>query len=183
MTIVRILLTIAALISLTSLQVSYGVIICEKLPVEVCAFSVSSSGARCLLEKSILRDGSLQYECQRSDVMAENMNELIETEECMNACGVERMTVGLSTDTLEERGFIKNLCSPRCYNNCPNIIDLYYNLAAGEGVYLPRVCEAHRSGDRRMTSEFISPAVAPVAPIIFGNPPISPVMAPSPSFS
>jgi hypothetical protein len=25
------------------------------------------------------------------------------------------------------------LCSPECVNNCPNIIDLYINLAAGEG--------------------------------------------------
>jgi hypothetical protein len=63
------------------------------------------------------------------------MNELIETEECMNACGVERMTVGMSTDSLAERGFTNKLCSPRCYNNCPNIVDLYFNLAAGEGTY------------------------------------------------
>jgi hypothetical protein len=34
--------------------------------VEVCAFSVSTSGARCVLEKSILRDGNVQYECQVS---------------------------------------------------------------------------------------------------------------------
>ena len=72
---------------------------------------------------------------QRSEVIAENLNELIETEECVNACGVERMTVGMSTDSLVERGFTKKLCSPRCYNNCPNIVDLYFNLAAGEGTY------------------------------------------------
>jgi len=33
---------------------------------EICAFSVSSSGARCVLEMSILRDGNMQYECQVS---------------------------------------------------------------------------------------------------------------------
>jgi len=73
---------------------------------------------------------------QSSEVIAENMKELIETDECVNACGVERMTVGMSTDSLAESGFTKKLCLPRCYNNCPNIIDLYFNLAAGEGTLL-----------------------------------------------
>ena len=39
---------------------------CEQLPIQVCAFSVSSSGARCVLEKSVLTDGDVQYECQVS---------------------------------------------------------------------------------------------------------------------
>jgi len=34
--------------------------------VEVCAFSMSSSGARCVLEKSIFGDDNVQYECQVS---------------------------------------------------------------------------------------------------------------------
>lgn len=179
MAIARLLLTISALISIISLQVVYGGIVCEKLPVEVCAFSVSFSGARCVLEKSILRDGNVKYECQTSEVVAENMKELIETEECMNACGVERMTVGMSTDSIAERGFTNKLCSPRCYNDCPNIVDLYFNLAAGEGVYLPRLCQAHRSGDRRMMSEFGSYAAAP-ATIGFGDTTVAPTSAPSP---
>jgi len=33
---------------------------------EVCAFSVSSSGERCVLEKSMSRDGNVMYECQVS---------------------------------------------------------------------------------------------------------------------
>jgi len=103
MAIARLLFTISALISVISLRVVFGGIVCEKLPVEVCAFSVSTSGARCVLEKSIFSDGNVQYECQRSEVIAENLNELIETEECVNACGVERMTVGMSTDSLAER--------------------------------------------------------------------------------
>jgi len=179
MAVARLLLAISALISVICLQVVYGGIVCEKLPVEACAFSVSSSGARCVLEKSILRDGNVHYECQTSAIIVDSMNELIETEECMNACGVERMTVGMSTDSLAEGGFTKKLCAQRCYNNCPNIIDLYFNLAAGEGVYLPRLCEAHRSGDRRMMSEFVSFAVAP-ATIGFGDLTISPTSAPSP---
>lgn len=179
MAVTKLLLTVSALLSVISLQVVYGGIVCEKLPVEVCAFSVSSSGARCVLEKSILRNSNVQYECQTSEVVAENMNELIETDECITACGVERMTVGLSTDSLAERGFTNKLCSPRCYNNCPNIIDLYFNLAAGEGVYMPRLCEAHRSGDRRMMEEVLSSALAP-STIGFGESTISPSSAPSP---
>jgi hypothetical protein len=182
MAVARILLTVSALISLISLQGAYGGIVCDKLFVEVCAFSVSSYGARCVLEKSMVRDGNAQYECQTSEVIAENRNEWIETEECMKACGVERMAVGMSTDSLAERAFTKKLCSPRCYNNCPNIVDLYFNLAAGEGIYLPRLCEAHRSGDRRMMGEFVSFAVAP-ATTGFGDLTISPTPAPSPASS
>jgi len=179
MAVASLVFVISVLISVFSLQIAYGGIVCEKLPVEVCAFSVSTSGARCVLEKSILRDGDVQYECQTSKIIADSMNELIETEECMKACGVERMTVGMSSDSLAERGFTNKLCSPRCYNNCPNIVDLYFNLSAGEGVYLPRLCEAHRSGDRRTMSEFVSFAVAP-ATIGFGDITISPTSAPSP---
>jgi hypothetical protein len=32
--------------------------------VEVCAFSVSSSGNRCVLEKALMMDGTLQFQCQ-----------------------------------------------------------------------------------------------------------------------
>ena len=75
----------------------------------------------------------INYDMQTSDVIAESKNELIETKECMKSCGVETMTFGMSTDSLAERGFTKKLCSPRCYDNCPNIIDLYFSLAAEEG--------------------------------------------------
>jgi hypothetical protein len=38
---------------------------CEELPTEYCAFAVSSSGARCVLEKQIHASGSLPvYKCQ-----------------------------------------------------------------------------------------------------------------------
>lgn len=38
--------------------------------------------------------------------------------------------------------FTKKLCSPHCYQSCPNIVDLYLNLATGEGVFFPKLCEA-----------------------------------------
>jgi hypothetical protein len=51
----------------------------------------------------------------------------------VKACGLERMSVGLSTDLLMDYQFAEMFCSSECLNNCPNIIDLYINLAAGEG--------------------------------------------------
>eukprot|EP00253_Pinus_taeda_P033871 PITA_33871 len=156
MGVTKLLLTTLALILVTTLQVVYGSIVCENLPREVCALSVSSAGARCVLEKSTLSDGTVQFECQSSDVITEKINEWIETEECMKACGIERLAVGMSTDALGEGRFTRKLCSPDCYNNCPNVLDLYFNLAAGEGIYLPSLCDAHRSKDRRIIRQIIS---------------------------
>ena len=167
MALARLLLIISALLSFTTLHVVYGGIVCEKLPAEICAFSVSSSGARCVLQKSMLKDGNPHYECQTSEIIVEiTINELTQTEECIKNCGVERMTVGMSAESLAESVFTEKLCSPRCYNKCPNIIDFYFNVAAGKGVYLPRLCEAHRSGDRRMISEnSLIPVKIPSVPI------------------
>ncbi|KAH9309690.1 hypothetical protein KI387_037601, partial [Taxus chinensis] len=46
---------------------------CERLPVEMCAFAVSSTGSRCVLEKKYsfeadTHEASLQYQCQSSGV-------------------------------------------------------------------------------------------------------------------
>jgi len=43
---------------------SGAIIKCEELPVELCAFSVSSSGNRCVLEKDVMMNDTLQFECQ-----------------------------------------------------------------------------------------------------------------------
>uniref|UniRef100_A0A0C9S698 TSA: Wollemia nobilis Ref_Wollemi_Transcript_11442_880 transcribed RNA sequence n=1 Tax=Wollemia nobilis TaxID=56998 RepID=A0A0C9S698_9CONI len=128
---------------------------CEKLPVDMCAFAVSSSGARCVLEKKYSTiNGRIEYECQSSAIMAEKMIEWIESEECLQACGLERMNVGLSSDDLVEYSPLSSkLCSDKCQNNCPNIVDIYFSLAAGEGVYLPKLCDAHKSRSRRMMLE------------------------------
>ncbi|GLJ07166.1 hypothetical protein SUGI_0060230 [Cryptomeria japonica] len=148
-------IAVFAFTSLVCLQTVLGALTCEELPTEVCAFSVASSGARCVLEKSVLSDGSDEYQCMTSEIIAEKISEWIETEECLNDCGLERIVVGLSSDGLMEYRFTSKLCSPKCYNNCHNIINLYFNLAAGEGVYLPRLCQAHRSGSRRMVQEVL----------------------------
>ena len=70
---------------------------------------------------------------QSSIIMAEKQEEWIESDECVKSCGLERMSFGLSTDLLLDSHFQEMLCSPECLNNCPNIIDLYISLAAGEG--------------------------------------------------
>lgn len=110
--------------------------ICEELPVGMCSYSIASSGKRCLLETSASSDGHTQFQCKTSEVIVKNMAELIEGDACVSTCGVERRSVGISSDSLLETQFIAKLCSPACYQNCPNIVDLYYNLALGEGDHI-----------------------------------------------
>ncbi|KAK1396830.1 hypothetical protein POM88_006693 [Heracleum sosnowskyi] len=129
-------------------RTTLGEIICEELSKEVCAFSISSSGKRCLLENVETKKG-VEYQCTTSDVIVGRMAEHIETDACVNACGVHRTAVGISSDSLLEPQFTDKLCSAYCYHNCPNIIDLYFNLAAGEGVYLPDLCEKQKVNPHR----------------------------------
>ncbi|KAJ8624336.1 hypothetical protein MRB53_032866 [Persea americana] len=58
-----------------------GNIICENLPKDVCAFSISSTGKRCLIETSSREDGTIEYQCRASEVTVERMKDWIETEE------------------------------------------------------------------------------------------------------
>lgn len=110
-----------------------GTLICENLPQELCAFSISSKGKRCLLENYAGANGKVGYQCRTSDVDVGRMSNYIEKEDCVKACGADRKAVGISSDSLMEPQFTAKLCSPNCFQNCPNIIDLYFNLAAGEG--------------------------------------------------
>ncbi|XP_060206232.1 uncharacterized protein LOC132633784 [Lycium barbarum] len=135
-------------------------VICENLPNGVCAFSIASSGKRCLLEKSTTEDGISEYTCKTSEVIVGNMREHIESDECVEACGVDRNSVGISSDSLLEAQFTSKLCSPACYQKCPNIVDLYFNLAAGEGVYLPDLCNKQRTNPHRAAMELQSSGAA-----------------------
>ncbi|KAJ8753911.1 hypothetical protein K2173_000165 [Erythroxylum novogranatense] len=142
-----------------------GEIVCEELPNDVCAFSVASSGKRCLLETYGREDESVGYQCRTSEVVVERMANYIETDECVNACGVDRNSFGISSDSLLEPQFTANLCSPACYGRCPNIVDLYFNLAAGEGAYLPDLCNLARTNPHRSMIQLMSSGEAsgPVA--------------------
>ncbi|THU53605.1 hypothetical protein C4D60_Mb10t16200 [Musa balbisiana] len=145
-------------------------VICEDLPQDLCAFAVSSASKRCLLENTQLGGGRTDYQCRTSEAVAEGISDWIETDECVRACGVARGNVGISSDSLLEPDFVQKICSAECYSNCPNIVDLYFNLASGEGVFLPDLCEAQRGDPRRAMAEFLSSGAAPgpVAP-----PPVS----------
>jgi hypothetical protein len=122
--------------------------VCEDLPKEVCTFSVASSGKRCLLETEKGVNGEIEYQCRTSEVMVERMAEYIETDQCVEACGVDRSSVGISSDAFFEPQFTGKLCSPACYEKCPNIVDLFFNLAAGEGknfsLLMPLIYYHHR---------------------------------------
>ncbi|KAH7288255.1 hypothetical protein KP509_31G019300 [Ceratopteris richardii] len=104
---------------------------------------------RCILEKVISTEGQAAYECQTSEVLATEFVEWVETDECVSSCGLDRMTVGMSSDSLIEKGFVATLCSDRCRKECPNVMDLFEKLSAEEGVPLSRVCEAQSMSDAR----------------------------------
>ena len=107
---------------------------CEELNKEECAFAVSSTGKRCVLEKYVRRSGMEAYKCTTSEIEADMLKDLVESNHCIEACGLDRDTLGISSDSLLESRFTQKLCSPQCYQRCPNVVDLYFNLAAGEGI-------------------------------------------------
>lgn len=113
------------------------------MPKDRCAFAIASSGKRCLLETYASRAGFIEYQCKTSNVIVEKLSGHIETDECVNACGVDRKTVGISSDSLMEPHFTTKLCSTACFQNCPNLADLYFNLAAGEGKFKAYLSNAH----------------------------------------
>ncbi|CAN0926420.1 hypothetical protein LINGRAHAP2_LOCUS35331 [Linum grandiflorum] len=157
-------------------------IVCEELSKEVCSFSISSSGKRCLLETFTAPGDSdmVEMQCRTSEIMVERMAGHIETDECVNACGVDRSSVGISSDSLMETQFTAMLCSPACYSKCPNIVDLYFNLAAGEGAFLPDICTASRANPHRSMIQLMSSGSSAFAPVASEDLSLSLAMAPTP---
>ncbi|KAM1898371.1 hypothetical protein ACFX14_032733 [Malus domestica] len=78
------------------------------------------------------KGGKVEHECRTSGVVVEKMAEYMETDECIKACGVDRKAIGISSDTLLDPRVLNKLCSTACYHKCPNIIELYFNMAVGE---------------------------------------------------
>nr|XP_027109573.1 uncharacterized protein LOC113729476 [Coffea arabica] len=160
-----------------------GELICDELPVGMCAFSISSSGKRCSLETS---DEPGVFQCKTSEILVHKIREHIETDECITACGADRNVTGISSDFLFDPIFTAKLCSNRCLNNCPNMVDLYSNLALAEGKLLSKRCKAQETHGtpRRAMSEFQSSGIAfaPLsAPSASPVPVFAPVSAPSAS--
>ena len=110
-------------------------VVCEQLTAELCAFAVSSTSRRCVLENTHCAGRPTAYQCRTSEVVVEDarLAGLVETDRCVRACGVDRATVGISSDSLLDPRVAGAVCSPACLQGCPNIVDLYSNLAAGEG--------------------------------------------------
>ncbi|XP_057475331.1 uncharacterized protein LOC130763434 [Actinidia eriantha] len=157
-----------------------GAIECENLNKDSCAFAVSSSGKRCVLEKSVRRGGEEVYVCRASEIKADKVKDWVETDECVEACGLDRKALGISSDSLLESHFTQKLCSTKCYDGCPNVVDLYFNLAAGEDVFLPKLCEAQGENARRGMAEikssgYAAPGPEGVHPVNFL---VAPAMAP-----
>ncbi|XP_014501893.1 uncharacterized protein LOC106762469 [Vigna radiata var. radiata] len=148
-----------------TVQGTLGEVECERLSEDTCAFAVSWEGKRCVLEKRVKRSGEEAYTCRTSEIETEIQNGHIETEDCIKGCGLDRKSFGISSDSLLEVGFTKNLCSPHCYQNCPNIVDLYFNLAAGEGVFLPGLCASVGANARRQTAEIRSSGLVESGPL------------------
>ncbi|KAL1330887.1 hypothetical protein HN51_048126 [Arachis hypogaea] len=174
-------LPLVLLFSSLFIHASLGELVCEDLPKDLCAFSIASSGKRCLLETERAADGGVEYQCRTSEAVVERMSEYIETDQCVADCGVDRSSVGISSDAFFEPQFSGKLCSPACYKNCPNIVDLFFNLAAGEGVYLPELCEKHKTNPHRAMVELMSSGVAAPGPVSNNlSEDISSASAPSP---
>ncbi|KAL6545200.1 hypothetical protein OROHE_009865 [Orobanche hederae] len=131
------LLLVFALAFAISVQGTLGSIECENLNEDSCAYAVSSTGRR------IAGPGGA------SEIVADKLSDWIEMEDCISTCGVDRKALGISLDSLLDNRFTGKLCSVECYRGCPNIVDLYFNLAAGEGVFLPKFCEALGSNGLR----------------------------------
>ncbi|KAF5947306.1 hypothetical protein HYC85_013263 [Camellia sinensis] len=160
-----------------------GGIECENLNKDSCAFTVSSSSKRCVLEKTVKRSGEEAYTCRTSEIEADKLKDWIENDQCIEACGLDRTMLGISSDSLLESQFTHKLCSTQCYDSCPNIVDLYFNLAAGEGVFLPKLCEVQGANARREMAEIKSSGYVAPAPESGGVHPvkfmtITPAMAP-----
>ncbi|CAI0540323.1 unnamed protein product [Linum tenue] len=148
---VNLLKTIAlfALSSLLIFKGAVGDLMCEELPVELCAYSISDAGKRCVLENYLARKGIVKYQCKTSEVVVETMSGWIETEACINDCGLDRNAVGISSDYLLSPNFVAKLCSQPCSSYCPNILDLYSNLAQAEGMNLHDICSRGDGAPRR----------------------------------
>ncbi|PQM40866.1 uncharacterized protein Pyn_02382 [Prunus yedoensis var. nudiflora] len=136
-------LAVLALALAVCVQATLGAITCEDLDQDTCAFAVSSSSKRCVLEKHVRRSGEEAYTCRTSEIEA---------------------------DKLKDWTLFWSLASPKallpqCYDTCPNIVDLYFNLAAGEGVFLPKLCEAQGANARRQMSEIRSSGFVAPGPI------------------
>ncbi|KAK4404465.1 hypothetical protein Sango_0815100 [Sesamum angolense] len=122
---------------------------------------------------------SLFVQSTLADVICENLPTnlcsfaIASSDQCVKACGVCRESVGVSSDIFLSSKFTCHLCSSACYHNCPNIVNLFFNLAASEGVSLPALCKNQEEKHRVMLA-ILSSGVNP-------GPTAAPLVAPAPA--
>ncbi|CAL5405073.1 unnamed protein product [Camellia sinensis] len=136
---------------------------CENLNKDSCAFAVSSSSKRCVLEKTVKRSGEEAYTCRASEIEADKLKDWIENDQCIEACGLDRTMLGISSDSLLESQFTHKLCSTQCYDNC---------------VFLPKFCEAQGANARRGMAEIKSSGHVAPGPESEGDHPVKFMTAP-----
>ncbi|CAA6655074.1 unnamed protein product [Spirodela intermedia] len=170
---------------------------CEELPQDLCAFSVSTQSKRCVLESAPRADGTTEYQCRTSEVRVEKLADWIETDECVRTCGVERESVGISSDSLLDQEFTAKLCSPRATRTAPTLSTststspppkiLFLTTASAfecAGAFLPDLCAARRSNPRRsMRGVALAPGSGPLDSIAFEDAPgpLGPEPTPGPT--
>ncbi|KAL4346498.1 hypothetical protein GQ457_17G025330 [Hibiscus cannabinus] len=130
-----------------------------------CAYAVASTGKRCVLEKHVKRGGEEEYTCRTSEIEADKIRNWIETDDAL------KPAASTGTHSASRRIRSSSLASRKCSvrlnatTAAPNIIDLYFNLAAGEGVFLPKLCEVKQGNVRRGMSEIRSSGLVAPGPI------------------
>ncbi|KAK7353652.1 hypothetical protein VNO80_19103 [Phaseolus coccineus] len=102
-----------------TLRVTLGGTKCENLSHETCSFAVSSGGKRCVLEKRVKRSGEEAYACKTSNIEAENLKDHVETDQCIKACGLDRKSLGILSNSLLESTFThKHHSSHSSHSSC-----------------------------------------------------------------
>lgn len=103
------------------------------MPTKICALLISSQGKQCLLEKSNVTG---DFYCRTSDMDANEFTNHEETDECIAACGVDRKTIDISPEALKELTLVSKLCSPSCYDFCPNIVAFHFDHILNSGTII-----------------------------------------------
>ncbi|CAK7336968.1 unnamed protein product [Dovyalis caffra] len=161
------ILSILALALAICVQGTLGEITCEHLDQDTCAYAISSSGKRCLLEKRVKRTGEEAYTCRTSEIEADTLRNWIETDQCIKACGLDRKSLGISSDSLLDK-----LIVHATHNIFSSVLT---------GVFLPKLCEAQEGNARRglmadlKSSGYVAPGPGHPVKYTYAPGPVEPV--------
>ncbi|KAL0344496.1 UNVERIFIED_CONTAM: hypothetical protein Sradi_4280900 [Sesamum radiatum] len=120
-------------------------VVCEDLPQNLCTFAIAAS--RCVLENYKSEEGSVDYTCKTSEVVVERLAGYIETDECVNACGVDRNSFFFLVIAFYYSSTEYALLAPADWN-------LYFYNKMQE--YFCQHCEKHKTSPHRAMLELLS---------------------------